>query len=64
MTESLMLKPPEAADLLNVGRDKIYELVHAGELKAIRLGRSIRIPKEEIQRFIASKLQENGGGER
>jgi excisionase family DNA binding protein len=40
----LLLKVTEAAKLLQLGRDRIYELVASGRLPALHFGRTIRIP--------------------
>ncbi len=55
----LLLKPPEAARLLSVSRTTVYELAKSGQLKSIRVGRSVRIPESAIAEFIESKLAEN-----
>ena len=34
----------EAAMILRVSKQTVYRLVHAGDLQAIRVGRSFRIP--------------------
>jgi excisionase family DNA binding protein len=48
---SAMLTVPEAAKYLGVGRRKIYELIEWGEIKAAKLGRSMQIEKESLDRF-------------
>jgi excisionase family DNA binding protein len=42
----------EAAQILGVGRNRAYELVHSGELRGIRIGRRWLIPFEAIEEFI------------
>jgi excisionase family DNA binding protein len=41
----------EAADLLKVSRSGMYQLLKAGIVRAIRLGRLRRIPASEICRI-------------
>jgi excisionase family DNA binding protein len=48
---SALLTVPESARYLGVGRRKIYELIEWGELKAVKLGHSIQIEKESLDRF-------------
>ena len=48
---SALLTVSEAAKYLGVGRKKIYELIEWGELKAVKLGRSVQIEKESLDRF-------------
>ena len=42
--DRLMLKPSEAAELLGIGRTKIYELIRANLIPHRRVGKSIRVP--------------------
>ncbi len=48
---SALLTVPEAARYLGVGRKKVYELIEWGEVKAVKLGRSVQIEKESLDRF-------------
>jgi excisionase family DNA binding protein len=43
---------PEAARLLGVSRSKLYELVAAGELPTVRIGRSRRIAVADLEEFV------------
>jgi len=53
--ETLLLNVPEAAKLLRLGRNRTYELVAEGRLAAVRVGRTIRIPRQAIEVFIANE---------
>jgi putative molybdopterin biosynthesis protein len=37
---------------LSIGRTKSYELVTKGELPAIRVGRSLRVRAQDLERFV------------
>lgn len=50
--EKLLLKPEEAAELLSIGRSKVYELIGTGELVSVRIGTSRRIPAEALSEFV------------
>lgn len=39
-------------DALGIGRTKAYELVNTGQIKSIRIGNTIRIPKQSLLAFI------------
>lgn len=39
----------EVATILRVSKQTIYRLVHAGDLEAIQVGRSFRIPEHAIK---------------
>jgi excisionase family DNA binding protein len=44
----------EAAAILRVGRNQLYQAVARGQLGAIRIGRSIRIPRQALLGLLAS----------
>ncbi|SDZ95604.1 transcriptional regulator, AlpA family [Bowdeniella nasicola] len=46
----------EVADLMRVSRMTVYRMVHAGELPAVRVGRSFRVPRSAVDDLIASGL--------
>jgi excisionase family DNA binding protein len=43
-----VLTAREAAAILRVGRNQLYQAVARGELGAVRIGRTIRIPKQAL----------------
>jgi excisionase family DNA binding protein len=49
-----VLTAREAAAILRIGRNQLYQAVARGELDAIRIGRSIRIPKRALLALLAS----------
>ena len=48
----LTLRVEELMPILGIGRNTAYELVRSGKIRSIRVGKQIRIPKEEVQRFL------------
>ena len=48
----LLLTPTEAAEQLAVSRTKVYELMAAGILRSIQIGRLRRVPVEALHEFI------------
>ena len=50
-----MLKVGEVAEILRCGRNQAYYLVKSGAIRSVRLGRSIRIPREAIAEFKAGE---------
>jgi excisionase family DNA binding protein len=44
----------QVADMLHVGRDKIYYLLRTGQLRSIKIGKSRRITEEHLAEFVAS----------
>lgn len=43
---------PEVADMLRLHRASVYRLVKRGDLKAVRIGSSLRIPARELERLL------------
>lgn len=56
-----LMRVEEAADLLQIGRTKVYELMARHELPVVRIGRSVRIPRRGLQEWIVERTE--GGGE-
>jgi excisionase family DNA binding protein len=50
--ESLLLTPEEAARLLRVGRTTVYALMKAGDLRPVHIGRSCRLARAELERYV------------
>jgi excisionase family DNA binding protein len=49
-----------AQERLGVGRSKIFELIAAGELRSVRVGRRRLVPEQAIRDFVA-RLDEQAG---
>src|SRR5437016_681775 len=50
--ESLLLTPEEAARLLRIGRTTVYALMQAGDLRPVHIGRSCRLSRAELERYV------------
>src|SRR4051794_20180172 len=50
--EALLLTPEEAATLLRVGRTTVYALMKAGDLRPVHIGRSCRLARAELERYV------------
>jgi len=53
----------EAAAILRVGRNQLYQAIARGELGAVHIGRSIRIPKQALLDLLAANLRPPSGDE-
>ncbi len=56
--ERMLLRPAEAAELLGIGRSKMYELIAADVIPALRIGGSIRVPVDRLREWIDQKGEE------
>jgi excisionase family DNA binding protein len=56
----MLLRAEEAATLLGIGRTKVFEMLAAGDLPAIRIGRCVRISRDQLDRWIYEQLERSG----
>ena len=54
-----ILTTEEAADILRVGYNTLYDLLQSGKLKAYRNGRLWRIPKRSVIQYIIEQSKLN-----
>jgi excisionase family DNA binding protein len=52
-----LLRVAEAAARLAISRTTLYQMMGAGELRAVHIGRSVRIPEAELDRFIRDQYR-------
>jgi excisionase family DNA binding protein len=50
----------EVAAIMRVSKMTVYRLVHAGELPAIRVGRSFRVPAQAVHDYLRDSFVEAG----
>ena len=48
----ILLRIPEVVEATGYSRSFIYEAIVSGELKAIRKGRTIRVPADDLKAWI------------
>jgi excisionase family DNA binding protein len=51
------LKVPEVAEVLRIARSRAYELVGNGEIPSIRIGRSVRVNRRELDVWLEGQRQ-------
>ena len=57
-----MLNIRELADYLGFSEITVYRKAASGELPGLKIGRSWRFPREEIDRWVRQKVREGNGG--
>ncbi len=50
----------EVADQMRVSKMTVYRLIHSGELEAVRVGRSFRVPENAVQEFLSKSYFQAG----
>lgn len=57
-----VLTVKEVCILLRISKNMAYKLVHAGEIRCVRVGNRYRIPKTEVVRFLERCYNINSDG--
>ena len=60
LAEVRFLTVAEVASLMRVSKMTVYRLVHGGELPAVRVGRSFRVPEHAVHDYLRSSFIEAG----
>ncbi|GAA2409883.1 hypothetical protein GCM10010433_05790 [Streptomyces pulveraceus] len=50
--DRLLYRPEEAAEVLSIGRSTLYELMTAGLLESVKLGRCRRIRRSALEQYV------------
>lgn len=50
-----LLRAEEVAEVLGIGRSKVFEMLRTGELPVVRMGRAVRVPKGALAKWIESR---------
>jgi len=50
--QPLLLTVPQVAQVLNMGRSKVYELITVGDLPVLRFGKSVRVRVSALERWL------------
>jgi excisionase family DNA binding protein len=60
LAEVKFLTVAEVAAVMRVSKMTVYRMVHAGELPAVRVGRSFRVPEKAVHDYLRSAFIEAG----
>jgi len=50
----------EVASVMRVSKMTVYRLVHSGELPAVRVGRSFRVPEKDVDAYLQRSFFQAG----
>ena len=50
----LVLNVENLMSLLGIGRQSAYQLVRSNQIRSVRIGKQIRIPKDAVQEYLNS----------
>ncbi|WP_326549586.1 helix-turn-helix domain-containing protein [Micromonospora sp. NBC_01813] len=58
LSEVKFLTVAEVAKVMRVSKMTVYRLVHSGELSAVRVGRSFRVPEHAVHQYLRGAFRE------
>lgn len=58
MAEMRFLTVAEVASIMRVSKMTVYRLVHSGEMPAVRVGRSFRVPEQAVHDYLRDSFIE------
>ncbi|GAB2589913.1 helix-turn-helix domain-containing protein [Microlunatus antarcticus] len=60
LTNVNFLTVAEVAAVMRVSKMSVYRLIHAGELEAVRFGRSFRVKEGAVDAYLKESFYETG----
>jgi excisionase family DNA binding protein len=60
LAEVKFLTVAEVAAAMRVSKMTVYRLVHGGELPAVRVGRSFRVPEDAVNEYLRKSFFQAG----
>ncbi|MDQ1730463.1 MAG: hypothetical protein QOK10_622 [Pseudonocardiales bacterium] len=60
LREVRFLTVAEVAAVMRVSKMTVYRMVHSGDLPAVRVGRSFRVPEKAVQDYLKGAFFEAG----
>jgi excisionase family DNA binding protein len=60
LSDVRFLTVAEVAAIMRVSKMTVYRLVHSGELEAIRVGRSFRVPERAVNDYLREAFVGSG----
>jgi excisionase family DNA binding protein len=60
LSEVRFLTVAEVATMMRVSKMTVYRIVHAGEIPAVRVGRSFRVPEKAVHEYLRAAFIEAG----
>lgn len=48
----MILRVEDLMSLLGIGRNTAYQLIRSGQIRSVRIGRQIRVPRDALLEFL------------
>ena len=53
------MKAADAAKMLNISKSMMYQMMQRGDIPTVRLGRSVRVRVEDLEKFVEENINKN-----
>ena len=53
----LSLRVEDLMPILDIGRNTAYELVRSGQIRSVKVGRQIRVPRDAVVDFLQGRMK-------
>ena len=50
-----LLRAVEVAEMLGLGRSKVYDMMKRGQLPVVRIGKAIRVPVQALEEWVRTR---------
>ena len=57
----VMYRVEEAAELLSLSRDRVYQLIRSNQLRSVQVGKSRRVPARALDDYVARLMRGSAG---
>jgi excisionase family DNA binding protein len=54
----MLMRVIEVAQELRLARSHVYQLIQSGQLPAVRIGRSVRVPRSALEAWVQERTSE------
>ena len=58
-----LLSMPEVCQVLGMGKSWVYRRLRSGEIPSVKLGRSIKVKREDLEEYLEKQRYRPAGGE-
>lgn len=59
--QALLLTIPQTAALIGKGRWTVYQMIKSGELPAVTVSKTLRVPRKAIEKLIDDAMRDSSG---
>ncbi len=59
--EPVLLRVPDAANMLAISRTVLYELIARGDIPTVHIGRAVRVPASAVHEYVVRLASEQLG---